>query len=130
MPIKEIVANQLHYNLIVREVERKGILNFCQENDVMLIAFRPLQKGFLAQDKDSLVGLLCQKYQKTSAQIALKWLLSKPNVVAIPKMASLPHLKENLAVFDWEIEKADLKKLQEEYSNQQDVSEIFNLDKF
>src|SRR5258706_14962679 len=42
----KIVANQLHYNLIYREPERKGLVEYCENNDMMLIAWRPIQKGW------------------------------------------------------------------------------------
>jgi diketogulonate reductase-like aldo/keto reductase len=39
----KIVANQVHYNLIYREVEKELLLEYCQENDIMLVAYRPLE---------------------------------------------------------------------------------------
>lgn len=38
-----IVANQVHYNIIFREPETSGLLDYCQKNDVMLVAWRPLE---------------------------------------------------------------------------------------
>ncbi len=43
----KVVVNQVHYNLQVREVEASGLLEYCRKNDVMLTAWRPLQKGTL-----------------------------------------------------------------------------------
>lgn len=40
----KIVCNQVHYNLIFREAEATGLLRYCQENDVFLSAWRPVQK--------------------------------------------------------------------------------------
>ena len=52
-----IVANQLHLNLIFREPERKGLLEYCQKNDVMFVAWRPVQKGLLAKrERDQDLG--------------------------------------------------------------------------
>ena len=42
-----IVCNQVHLNLKYREAEKAGVLRYCQEHDMMFIAWRPLQKGFL-----------------------------------------------------------------------------------
>ncbi len=36
------------------------------------------------------------KYNKTPAQVLLNWVISKPNVVAIPKAAKIEHLRENM----------------------------------
>lgn len=38
-----IVLNQVHYNFIFREPERDGLLSYCQNNDVILQAWRPVQ---------------------------------------------------------------------------------------
>jgi diketogulonate reductase-like aldo/keto reductase len=38
----KIVANQVHYNLIYREPEQ-NLLEYCQKNDVLLVAWRPLE---------------------------------------------------------------------------------------
>jgi diketogulonate reductase-like aldo/keto reductase len=43
-------------------------------------------------------------YGKTAVQVALRWLIQKPNVVAIPKASSRDHLEQNLAVFDFELD--------------------------
>ena len=38
-----IVANQLHYNLRIREIEQSGLLDYCRSQDIMVIAWRPLR---------------------------------------------------------------------------------------
>jgi len=95
-----IVATQVHYNLQYREPEKSGVLDYCQKNDMMLIAYRPLQKGMILQE-NSLIDSFCQKYHKTPAQIALNWLISQKNVVTLSKTTSSDHLKENLGAADW-----------------------------
>lgn len=45
-----IVANQVHYNVIYREPEKDGLVEYCQQHDVMLVAWRPLQYGELGHD--------------------------------------------------------------------------------
>ncbi|PSQ19832.1 hypothetical protein BRD00_00885 [Halobacteriales archaeon QS_8_69_26] len=44
-----------------------------------------------------------QRYDKTAAQVALRWLVGQANVVAIPRSSSREHLAQNLAVFDFEL---------------------------
>lgn len=52
-----------------------------------------------------------EKYNKTSAQIALKYLLYR-NMVIIPKSANLERLKENIDLFDFELTKEDIEKIE------------------
>lgn len=123
----KIVANQLHLNLKYREAERKGLLAYCQKNDVMLIAWRPLQKGILLEDTSSMLSEMAEKYKVTPAQIAINWLISLPNVVTISKTTNLEHLKENLGALTFAMEKEDIEKLTIEYPNQEDVSDTVPL---
>jgi diketogulonate reductase-like aldo/keto reductase len=119
----KIVANQVHYNLRIREAEDKGVLKYCQDNDMMLIAWRPLQKGLLAEGSSALIETLCKKYHKTPTQIALNWLISQKNVVTLSKTTSAEHLKENLGAFGWKMEEEDIEKLRSDFPNKQYISD-------
>lgn len=122
-----IVANQLHLNLKYREPERKGLLKYCQEHDVMFIAWRPLQKGILLESGGDLVEQLAKKYHKTPAQIALNWLISQENVVTLSKTTYKEHLLENLGALDWQMDLDDIKRLDLEYPNQEEISDAVPL---
>lgn len=127
----KIVANQLHLNLIFREPERRGLLEYCQMNDIMFVAWRPVQKGLLTERGHYLLlDEMCKKYDKTPAQIAINWLISQDNVTTLSKMSDPQHLNENLGALDWEMEKEDIERLREEFPNQQDVSDAVPLSKY
>jgi len=72
-----IVLNQVHYNLLFREPEMKGVIEYCQSNDVFIEAWRPIQQGALAKKGIEVVDKMCNKYQKTPVQIAVNWLISQ-----------------------------------------------------
>ena len=118
-----IVTNQVHYNLIYREPERTGLLEYCQQNDVILTAWRPLQKGVLLEKETEIVNEMCRKYQKTPAQIAINWLTSQKNVVTLSKMENQQHLEENLGAIGWNLSDSDTVRLDKDFPNQQDVSD-------
>lgn len=123
----KIVANQLHYNLIIREPERKGLVDYCQKNDVMFIAYRPIQKGAVIQEGSAILREMSEKYKKTPTQVALNWVISQPNVVTISKMRDKNHLKENLGSFGWQMTKEDIERLRRNFPNQKDVSDVVAL---
>ncbi len=123
----QIVANQVHYNLLFREVERKGLLEYCQKEDIMLVAWRPVQKGIIGQSNDATLESLCQKYGKTKSQIAIQWLVAQKNVVTLSTMRSASHLEENLAALDWQMEASDIELLRSNFSDQRDVSDVLPL---
>ena len=117
----KIIASQIPYNLATRDINvirsknvvggfknmESEILPYCQENDIVVMAYRPIERGFLLE-ANPILDNLERKYDKTKAQIALNWLISKPNVVVIPKSTNLKHLKENLGATGWELETADI----------------------
>jgi diketogulonate reductase-like aldo/keto reductase len=122
----KIVCNQVHYNLQYREVETRGVLDFCQKNDVLLNAWRPLQKGLLPESP--LLEEMAKKYNKTVAQIAINWLISQDNVVTISKTSNIEHLKDNLGAIGWTMDKEDIEKIRKEFLDQKFASDAVPLD--
>lgn len=123
----KIVANQVHYNLIFREPEATGLLSYCQKNDVILVAWRPVEKGKLAQAGIGILDNICKKYKKTPSAVAINWLISQKNVVTIAKTTNIDHLGENLGGVDWAMQSADIEKLRTEFPNQDEVSDTVSL---
>ena len=117
----KIVNNQIEYNLLTRHsgayninIESE-IVPYCQENDIIITAWKPLVKGRLFAKKNKLLEKISKKYNKTLAQIAINWLISKKNIITIPKSTNVEHLKENLGSLGWKLEKEDMKRLDEEF---------------
>ena len=114
----KIVANQIEYSLLTRnrgkysgnvDMESKTI-PYCQENDIIIMAERPLERGLLLKSHP-LLDKMELKYNKTKAQIAMNWLISKKNVITIPKSTNENRLKENLGSLGWTLEHEDIKLL-------------------
>jgi len=112
----KIVANQVEYSLLIRNnshlnsnVESE-VIPFCQKNNILVIAWRPLAAGRLFNQSFQTLDSLAKKYEKTKAQIALNWLISK-NIIAIPKASNISHIKENLGALGWNLEDEDIKRL-------------------
>lgn len=122
----KLVCNQVHYNVQYREIEDKGVLKHSQENDVMLVAWRPLQKGILPET--ALLNELAEKYDKTTSQIVINWLISQRNVVTLSKTSNIEHLHENLGALGWSLVDADIERIRTEFPNQQLVSDAVPLD--
>jgi diketogulonate reductase-like aldo/keto reductase len=59
--------------------------------------------------------VISDKYNKTIGQIAINWLISKKNIITIPKSTNSEHLKENLGALGWELKQEDIKRLDEEF---------------
>jgi len=124
----KIVANQIHLNLRYRESEKKGVLKYCQDNDMLFIAWRPTQKGVLLKSVPKILDDLCKKYNKTPAQIAINWLISQKNVVTLAKTTNLDHLQENLGALGWKMDKKDVELLRNEFPEQEFISDAVPID--
>ncbi len=78
----------------------------------------PIAQGLILKEKT--IKHIAQKYQKTPAQISLRWLVQK-NIIAIPRSTSEKHLQDNLNIFDFEIADLDIKKINEVNQNKRTV---------
>ena len=100
-----IVSNQVRYNLVDRSAE-VGLLEYCQQNKVTLIAYSPLARGMHAMRKNDPAGVLrtvAAETGRTQAQVALNWCIARGSVVAIPKADSVEHIEENCCASDWRL---------------------------
>lgn len=112
----KILFNQVYYNLFVREVEEDGVLQVCQNDDVLIQAFRPLELGELATTENQLLNSMAEKYKASQSQIALSWLTSQNGVVIVTTTHSQKHLEENLEAVDIQMELDDIEELRREFS--------------
>ena len=112
----QIVCDQVHYNLAFREPETSGLLEYCQTHDIFLMAWRPYRD--ILQTIPPIVSALCEKYNKTPAQLALNWLISQDSVITLSKTRETAHLLENLGSFGWEMEENDIEMLRRDFPGQ------------
>ena len=115
-PIK-IVSNQVEYNLFDRFIEY-SLMGYMLKNHYSIIAYSPLDKGhsFNEIEKTKLMNELSEKYNKTSSQSSLNWLLSNKNVFVIPKAVKKKHIELNAASSDFEMDLIDKKKISKIFS--------------
>jgi len=108
----KIITNQVEYSLLNKNPERE-LLDFCKRENVILTAYSPLGRGKIPTASFQVLDEIARKYRKTRVQVALRYLLDKPHVIAIPKATSEAHLKEILRCLGWHLKKKDEKDLRE-----------------
>lgn len=84
------------------------MLNFCRANDVVVQAYSPLTRGKRLGDER--VAAIAMKHGKTPAQVFLRWNLQH-GVVPMPKAYREDHQRQNIAVFDFELDAVDMAAL-------------------
>jgi len=84
------------------------LLRFCKSHRIQIEAWSPLMRGQITAEQA--VQKLAEKYQKTTAQIVLRWDLHH-EVVTIPKSTHANRITENSQIFDFELSQADMNML-------------------
>lgn len=99
------MVNQVEYH---PHLTQKELLAFCQREGIQLEAWSPLKQGQLLSDPT--ISKLAEKYQKSSAQIILRWDLQN-KVVTIPKSIKEQRIIENANIFDFELSAEDMEEI-------------------
>jgi aryl-alcohol dehydrogenase-like predicted oxidoreductase len=125
-----VLSNQVQYSLAVRKPDL-DLVPYAQNNDRLIIAYSPLAQGllggrydlehpppagvrsnnplFLAENLEKAEGLLralreiAAAHDATPAQVALAWVIRRPNVVAIPGASTVEQLEANVAAADLDL---------------------------
>ncbi len=102
---EDIYCNQVEYHPFLSQ---EILLKKMNEMDVIPVAYCPICRGDVA--KDSVIIELSEKYNKTPAQVTLRWVVQQQSV-AIPKSAKKRRLKENIDIYDFEIDDQDMTRM-------------------
>ena len=103
-----LMTNQVEYHPFL---DQEKVLEKCREHEMMLTAYSPLSRGDVMGDET--LKSIGDKYGKTEAQVALRWLVQQNDVVAIPKATSFKHIKDNLEIFDFKLTEDEMEKIHE-----------------
>ncbi len=98
-------VNQVEFSPFLYQ---KDLLDFCRQHNIQLEAYSPLTRT--KKFSNDVVASLAEKYNKTPAQIMIRWTLEH-EIVVIPKSSQPKRISENAQVFDFSIEAEDMEKL-------------------
>lgn len=85
--------------------------NFLKSHNIYHEAYSPFGEGFNNIFKDQTISEIADKYNKTPAQIMLKYLIMK-DIIAIPKSSNTNRMQENINIFDFKLSEEDLYKIE------------------
>jgi len=93
-----LLTDQVSYSVTDRRSMADGLLETCQQNDILLTAYTPLNHRYLQHNRAVRALLeIAQERGITRAQASLAWLATQPRVIAIPMSANPQHQAENLS---------------------------------
>ena len=94
------MVNQLECNTLTQQTGIEPILN---EFETKMMAWYPLGgQGTDSIIKSDLLSAIGSKYNKTAAQVALRWLTQR-DIVAIPKSSHKERMAQNIDIFDFNL---------------------------
>ncbi len=99
------VINQVELHVFLQQPE---LIAYCKDNSIQIEAYSPLAHGEAM--KNPLILNIAKKYNKSYAQIMLRFLLQL-ELVIIPKSITPKRIVENIDILDFEIDKNDMTKL-------------------
>lgn len=102
----DIVVNQVEFHPWINQTKP---YDWMKEHKIALTAYSPLAQGKMMGSKP--LEALAAKYKKTPAQIVLRWMMQKENILAIPRSSNSNRLQENINIFDFELVKEDMEDI-------------------
>jgi diketogulonate reductase-like aldo/keto reductase len=106
-------ANQVLYN-VTRRGPEFDLIPWMTKHRMPLMAYSPIEQGRLP--RGGVLQRIAQKYGASPFQIALAWLLQKPDVIAIPKASSLDHVRDNHRALEIRLGPEDLDAIDAEFA--------------
>ena len=84
-------ANQVLYNLMTRGIEWR-LLDWSREHRVAIMAYSPVAQGALLTNPK--LTAIARAAHLTPARLALAWVMTRPQVIAIPQSSNAAHIDD------------------------------------
>jgi diketogulonate reductase-like aldo/keto reductase len=99
-----VATNQCEYH---PRLDQSRLIAACRQQGVSFTSYCPLGRAgdILADPK---VTAIAERHGKTPAQVLLRWQVQQPGVIAIPKSANRQRIAENIAIFDFALDEAEM----------------------
>ncbi len=101
-----LITNQLEYHAYLPQDRMLAAL---RKHGMILTAYCPVARGKLLDDP--VLNEIARAHGKTTAQVALRWLIQQPMVAAVPRALTEEHVAENLDVFDFTLSDDEMRRI-------------------
>ena len=107
-------CNQVLYHLKERAIEH-AVLPWCAQHGTAVVAYTPFGQspGIFAGESKAAKVLreIADSHGATPRQVALRFLLRRPEVFVIPKASDIAHVTENAGTYNLELNDSDMAKI-------------------
>ena len=104
-----ILTDQVPYNLPDHSYLENGVIEYCQQNDILVTAYSPVKFRSIRVNKA--LGEVAETHAATPFQIALAWLVTQSRVITIPMSFNPAHIRENFDAEDIELSADEISRL-------------------
>ncbi|MDR6104538.1 2,5-diketo-D-gluconate reductase B [Agrobacterium larrymoorei] len=101
-----IANNQIEYHPYLDQTK---VIEAARKHGISITAYYLMADGKVP--KDDVLRDIGAKHGKTAAQVALRWAIQQPDVIALSKTATESRLPENFDIFDFELSDEDMKAI-------------------
>ncbi|ADF40548.1 aldo/keto reductase [Priestia megaterium] len=101
------VINQVEYH---PRLTQKELQVFCEKHHIQLEAWSPLMQGELLDNE--VLTEIANKHNKSVAQVILRWDVQN-GIITIPKSTKEHRIVENASIFDFELNKEEMERIDE-----------------
>jgi diketogulonate reductase-like aldo/keto reductase len=113
----QLACNQVLYHLEERAIEH-AVIPWCEAHGVAVVAYSPLGHGHFPGPRSKggrVLQEIAAAHDATLRQVALRFLVRRPSVFAIPKASSAEHAAENAGAGDLRLTDAELARIDETF---------------
>jgi diketogulonate reductase-like aldo/keto reductase len=104
-----ILTNQVPYRIPDRTYVQNGVIEYCQQNDILITAYSPVKFRMIRVNKA--INAIAQAHSATPFQIALAWLVMQPRIITIPMSFNPQHIRENFEAANIELTEEEFQAL-------------------
>ena len=101
-----LVTNQIEYHAYIRQDK---LLAACARHGLLVTCHVPLARGKLLDDP--VIGEIAAAHGRSSAQIALRWLVQQPQVAIVPRALEIKEIEDDIALFDFTLSEAEMDRI-------------------
>jgi diketogulonate reductase-like aldo/keto reductase len=93
-----LLADQVSFSIVNLTYVKNGVLDYCQQNEILLTAYSPLKHSSVAGNET--LQTIARTRGITAYQVALAWLTTQPHVITLSMSSNPQHQRENLLAAD------------------------------
>ncbi|MBV8377018.1 MAG: aldo/keto reductase [Verrucomicrobia bacterium] len=112
-----LACNQVLYHLEERAIEH-AVIPWCEKHDVAVVAYSPFGHSSFPSARTAggrVIKQIADAHNATVRQVALRFLIRRPLLFAIPKASSLEHVVENANASNFRLTPAEVAQIEDAF---------------